>query len=121
MFSGEFLPCDTTPWCINTDRPGAELCLKEKNFDGAFLVRPSSNPDNVCTLSVLQNNQAFHINVRERHDGWLALGKYKPNEHCFATVQDIVDLYKNETLLINSCGAKYFTVLKERCSALDIK
>lgn len=69
---------------------------------------------------MLQNSKPFHINVRKRHDGWLSLGTSKPNEHCFATVKDIVDFYKNETLLINSCGEKHFTILKE-CSQTTIE
>ncbi|GLV35889.1 uncharacterized protein CBL_09893 [Carabus blaptoides fortunei] len=99
------------PWFVATDRKGAEALLQPNTVDGSFLVRPSSKADNVASLSVVQGGRVFHINLRRRHDGWLALGKLKEHEHCFASVQDVVQFYQQETLVINSDGQQHLTQL----------
>lgn len=75
-------------------------------------MRPSSKKDNVCSLSVWQEDQVFHVNVRRRSDGFLALGKSKPNENCFRDIQEIVQCYMHEKLFINSAGKRVHTILK---------
>lgn len=103
---------EKVPWYKNLDRKSANSVLSERKIDGDFVVRPSSKKDNVCCLSVFQEDQVFHINVRRRSDGFLALGKSKPNENCFRDVQEIVQCYTHEKLFINSNGKKVNTILK---------
>lgn len=111
MTGADITSIQSKSWFVATDRAGAEALLEPSTVDGSFLVRPSSKPDNVATLSVVQSAQVFHINIRRRNDGWLALGKPKEHEHCFAAIQDLVEFYQQETLVINSNGEQHLTQL----------
>jgi len=51
--------------------------------DGTFLIRPSKHggDDAFYTLSLQSNHRVFHILIRRRPDGKLALGSEKEEEN----------------------------------------
>ena len=51
--------------------------------DGGFLVRDSKHggANSPFTLTVYNNGKVFNINIRNRPDGRIALGKEKPEEN----------------------------------------
>ncbi|CAH1376558.1 unnamed protein product [Tenebrio molitor] len=90
-------------------RDAAENLLKNKQ-DGTFIIRPSKNC-NLGTLSVVQDRKIFHLNVRRREDGMVALGTEKDNEKCFQDVNSLINYYISNYLVLYSRGVKTLTLL----------
>ena len=93
------------PWFFNADRKRAESLLKNGKIkiivyfqdfvtisyfdifttakDGTFLIRPSKHGGESAsfTLSLQYNRRVFHVLIRQRPDGKLALGSEKNDEN----------------------------------------
>lgn len=102
------------PWWFDANRRQADTLLADKHTDGHFLLRPSSSRAAICCLSVWQNGQPYHINVRLREDGLFALGRRKNNECVYTSVGNIIAIHCNQPLLINSEGKQIFCILNNQ-------
>ncbi|KAI9564638.1 hypothetical protein GHT06_008379 [Daphnia sinensis] len=94
------------PWFFNVDRKKAESILAPLG-NGTFLIRPSKHggANASFTLSLQFNNHVFHVLIRSRPDGKLALGTEKKEENCFHTLYELVEFHYNEAMQLHS-GAK---------------
>ncbi|XP_021921143.1 B-cell linker protein-like isoform X2 [Zootermopsis nevadensis] len=93
------------PWYHNVDRKQGEDMLRNGE-NGSFLVRPSSQPQNPLTLVLWYNRRLYNISIRYRADGRYALGSEKANELSFASVEELVQNYQSEKLVLFSAGEK---------------
>lgn len=94
------------PWFFNVDRKKAESILAPLG-NGTFLIRPSKHggANASFTLSLQFNNRVFHVLIRSRADGKMALGTEKKEENCFYTLYELVDFHYNEAMQLHS-GSK---------------
>lgn len=94
------------PWFFNVDRKKAESILAPLG-NGTFLIRPSKHggANASFTLSLQFNNRVFHVLIRSRADGKIALGTEKKEENCFYTLYELVDFHYNEAMQLHS-GSK---------------
>lgn len=90
------------PWLLPVERGGAERLLRGTR-DGTFVVRPSRGGAPFA-LSLRFGGRDFHLRVRRRPDGRLALGSEKPREHSFATLAQLVAHHRREPILLTSRG-----------------
>ncbi|CAH1116442.1 unnamed protein product [Phaedon cochleariae] len=81
-------------------RESAEVLLENRQ-NGTFIIRPSKN-SNLGTLSVIQDSKIFHLSIRKRLDGFIALGNEKLNEKCFRNVDYLINYYVSNYLLLYS-------------------
>ncbi|KAJ4427952.1 hypothetical protein ANN_23965 [Periplaneta americana] len=93
------------PWYHNVDRSQGEVLLRNGE-DGSFLVRPSARSQNALTLMLWFNKRLYNINIRHRNDGRYALGTEKPNEQSFNSVEELVQNYQSEKLVLYSGGER---------------
>lgn len=93
------------PWYHNVDRKQSEELLKNGE-DGSFLVRPSSQGHNALTLTLWYNGRLYNISIRHRSDGRYALGTEKAKEQSFTSVEELIENYKSEKLVLYSGGEK---------------
>ncbi|KAJ3644874.1 hypothetical protein Zmor_022575 [Zophobas morio] len=93
----------------DVEREVAEDLLKNKQF-GTFIIRPSKNCY-LATLSVVQDDKIFHLNIRKRGDGLVALGTEKDNEKCFQDINSLINYYISNYLVLCSRGEKTMTLL----------
>ncbi|KAJ8937592.1 hypothetical protein NQ318_003171 [Aromia moschata] len=91
------------------DRETVEDLLENKQ-NGTFIIRPSRNFD-LGTLSIVQDNKIFHLNIRRRQDGLVALGNAKDNEKCFPDLDALINYYISNYLVLCSNGEKSLTLL----------
>lgn len=84
--------------------------LLENKQNGTFIIRPSKNT-NLAILSVIQDDKIFHLNIRRRQDGLIALGNEKANEKCFKDLDSLINYYISNYLLLFSNQEKSFTLL----------
>lgn len=89
-------------------REVAEDLLDHKQ-NGTFIIRPSKN--SLGTLSVVQDNRIFHLSIRKRQDGLIALGNEKSNEKCFKDIDSLINYYISNYLVLCSNGEKSLTLL----------
>ncbi|XP_059351505.1 uncharacterized protein LOC130692342 isoform X2 [Daphnia carinata] len=91
------------PWFFNIDRKKAESILAPLG-NGTFLIRPSKHGGTNAsfTLSLQFNNHVFHVLIRTRPDGKMALGTEKKEENCFYTLHELVDFHYNEVMQLHS-------------------
>ncbi|KJE96754.1 protein-tyrosine-phosphatase [Capsaspora owczarzaki ATCC 30864] len=66
----------------------AEKTLKEKGFDGSFLVRPSKSNPGDFTLSVRRGTEITHVKIQNSGDFYDLYGGEK-----FATLSELVEYY----------------------------
>lgn len=90
-------------------RHSAEILLKNKQ-NGTFIIRPSKH-SNLGTLSVIQDDKIFHLNIRRRQDGLIALGSGKNNEKCFKDLESLINYYISNYLIVYSKKEKILTLL----------
>ncbi|XP_049826539.1 uncharacterized protein LOC126266493 [Aethina tumida] len=95
-------------YTLNVDRETAEELLKDRQ-NGTFIVRPSK--DSSSTMSIVQDGQVFHLKVRDRKDGLVALGFEKDNEVTFKNLNSLIDYYVSNNLYLTSDGKIYKTLL----------
>uniref|UniRef100_A0A6I8P4T4 SH2 domain-containing protein n=1 Tax=Ornithorhynchus anatinus TaxID=9258 RepID=A0A6I8P4T4_ORNAN len=107
----------TQPWYADPcDRQTAESVLLLQK-DGAFIVRPSSNPggSQPFTLAVLLHNRVYNVPIRRLDGGrHYALGREgKIREELFSSVAAIVKHYSRKPLPLvdRHTGARQFTCL----------
>lgn len=93
------------PWYHNVDRKQAEEMLRNGE-DGSFLVRPSKQSQNPLSLTLWYRRRLYNIGIRQRLDGRYALGTEKENEQSFASVEELVQNYQSEKLVLYSGGEK---------------
>lgn len=93
------------PWYHDVDRRQAEEMVHNAE-DGCFLVRPSSQSQNPLTLTLWYKRRPYNISIRQRSDGRCALGTEKTNEQSFASVEDLIQNYQAEKLVLYSGGEK---------------
>ncbi|GLH02862.1 Uncharacterized protein GBIM_08819 [Gryllus bimaculatus] len=97
------IPLIQMPWYFNVDRARGEEILRNSE-DGTFMIRPSSKTQNALTLTLKYGKRPFNICVRHRPDGRFALGTAKPTEQTFSSVEELVNHYKTNELLLYSNG-----------------
>lgn len=90
------------PWLLPVERSEAERLLSGMP-DGTFVVRPSHGGAPFA-LSLRFGGRHFHLRVRRRADGRLALGSEKPREQSFATLAQLVAHHRREPILLTSKG-----------------
>lgn len=85
-------------------REMAEKLLEGKQ-NGTFIIRPSKNC-NLGTMSVVQDEKVFHLGVRRREDGRVALGVEKADEKSFKDLNSLINYYVSNYLVVFSRGEK---------------
>ncbi|EFX88924.1 hypothetical protein DAPPUDRAFT_234063 [Daphnia pulex] len=72
--------------------------------DGTFLIRPSKHGGNNAffTLSLQYHHSVFHILIRKRSDGKLALGSEKEEENTFHSLNELVQFHFDEAMQLHS-------------------
>ncbi|CAH1956066.1 unnamed protein product [Acanthoscelides obtectus] len=90
-------------------RQSAEELLRPRQ-NGTFVIRPSKS-FHLGVLSVIQDNRIFHLSIRKREDGLVALGNEKPDEKCFTSLDCLINYYISNYLLLYSEGKEYSTLL----------
>ncbi|XP_018323849.1 uncharacterized protein LOC108736066 [Agrilus planipennis] len=88
----------------DVDRNTAEKLLYKKQ-DGTFIIRPTHIANCVAILSVIQNDRIFHLTIRRRRDGKLSLGNEKINERCFGSLNELINFYISNYLMLQSTDA----------------
>ncbi|XP_023312593.1 uncharacterized protein LOC111692724, partial [Anoplophora glabripennis] len=89
-------------------REVAEDLLDNKQ-NGTFIIRPSR--DSLGTLSVIQDSRVYHLSIRRRQDGLIALGNEKSNEKCFKDIDSLINYYISNYLVLCSNGQRSLTLL----------
>ncbi|RZB41476.1 SH2 domain containing protein [Asbolus verrucosus] len=105
----ELMKETTEEFYKDVSRDTAENLLKNKQ-NGTFIIRPSKN-SNLGTLSLIQDNKMFHLNIRRREDDLITLGTEKPNEKCFQDINSLINYYISNYLVLYSNGEKTLTLL----------
>lgn len=90
-------------------RHSVENLLANKQ-NGTFIVRPSRNAS-LGILSVVQDDRIFHLNIRKRQDGLIALGNEKSNEKCFKDLDSLINYYISNCLVLFSNEKQSVTLL----------
>lgn len=90
------------PWLVRVERADAERLLSGAR-DGSFVVRPSRG-EAPFALSLRFGGRPFHLRVRRRTDGRLALGSEKPCERSFDSLGQLVEHHCREPILLTSRG-----------------
>ncbi|KAF0314213.1 DnaJ subfamily A member 2 [Amphibalanus amphitrite] len=90
---------DQRPWYRDVHRGRAERLLHGRT-DGCFLVRPTTKPGCVATLSVALAGGCRHLPVRRRADGRLALGQAKEDEASFDSLDGMVEFHRDQPLVV---------------------
>ncbi|XP_076256683.1 uncharacterized protein LOC143194022 [Rhynchophorus ferrugineus] len=94
----------------NVNRHDVELLLKHRQ-NGTFIIRPSKKSD-LGTLSLVQDEKIFHLNIRRReNDNLIALGMEKMNEKCFDSLNSLINYYISNYLVLYSSGTRTLTLL----------
>lgn len=95
----------------NVNRDEAENLLRNRQ-NGTFLIRPSSNKcTSLGTMSIVQNEKIYHLNVRIRDDSYVALGVEKQNEKSFHHLDHLINYYISNYLVLYSNGIECNTLL----------
>jgi len=91
------------PWFFNIDRQEAERRLRNLS-NGTFLVRPSAHGgvNHSHTLSLQFKGRIFHISIRQRDDGRIALGNEKIKEQAFTSIPDAVRFFQTERFRLHT-------------------
>lgn len=89
-------------WVVNVERAEAERLLLGAR-DGSFVVRPSRG-EAPFALSLRFGGRPFHLRIRQRADGRLALGSEKPRERTFSSLAQLVAYHRREPILLTSRG-----------------
>lgn len=94
------------PWFHNIEREIAEEKISNLSEDGVYVVRPSKRAGqiNPFTLTVSHGGKIFHLNIRHRPDGMFSLGKEKPREKAFGSVDDLINFHQKEPILLTIRG-----------------
>ncbi|XP_054933539.1 SH2 domain-containing adapter protein D isoform X1 [Dermacentor andersoni] len=95
-------PGGDPPWLVHVERADAERLLSGAR-DGSFVVRPSRG-EAPFALSLRFGGRPFHLRVRRRADGRLALGSEKPRERSFDSLAQLVEHHCREPILLTSRG-----------------
>ncbi|XP_037511905.1 SH2 domain-containing adapter protein D isoform X6 [Rhipicephalus sanguineus] len=95
-------PGEDPPWLVRVERAEAERLLSGAR-DGSFVVRPSRG-EAPFALSLRFGGRPFHLRVRRRTDGRLALGSEKPCERSFDSLGQLVEHHCREPILLTSRG-----------------
>lgn len=101
--SGLGADIESSPWYMNADRKLAQD-LVMAGGDGCFLVRKSSR--HPLTLTLAYRNRPYNIPIRKREDNRVALGSRKQNERTFPSVNELIEHYKKDELILFSGGEK---------------
>lgn len=94
----------------DVDRGEAETMLENKQ-NGTFIIRPSASTNGLGTLSIIQDNRIFHLNMRQREDDTIALGTERINEKYFTDVNALINYHISNYLILYSDGETYRTLL----------
>ncbi|XP_044727607.1 uncharacterized protein LOC123291395 [Chrysoperla carnea] len=107
------------PFILNVSRQRSEEILDGKE-DGCFLFRPTKVSNCLCTLVVMFNQCAYHINVRENVDGTLSLGTVeKDNEPSFDNITEIIKYFQKNQLKLISGDCVHGQVWLTDCYSYD--
>lgn len=107
------------PFILNVSRQRSEEILDGKE-DGCFLFRPTKVSNCLCTLVVMFNQRAFHINVRVNVNGSLSLGTVeKDNEPSFDNITDIIQYFQKNQLKLISNDCVHGQVWLTECYSYD--
>ncbi|XP_045477102.1 uncharacterized protein LOC123682501 [Harmonia axyridis] len=93
----------------NVSREKAEYLLQNRQ-DGTFIIRPS-NGSEVEALSVVQDGKVYHLNIRRRDDNLIALGSEKINEKTFEGLDNLINYYISNYLVLYSEERRTLTLL----------
>lgn len=93
----------------NVSREKAEYLLEDRQ-DGTFIMRPS-NSSEMGVLSVIQDGKVFHLNIRRRDDDLIALGSEKINEKTFEDIDNLINYYISNYLVLYSDHQETLTLL----------
>ncbi|CAI9733275.1 Hypothetical predicted protein [Octopus vulgaris] len=101
------------PWYFGKlGRKAEESLLNEIKQNGAFLLRDSSQASvtHPFTLTVYSNDHFYRLKIRHLESGKFVVGEKKDSEIEFNTIQDLINYYETEPLLLlaaannsNSC------------------
>ncbi|XP_041985321.1 uncharacterized protein LOC121737706 [Aricia agestis] len=97
------VPVENESFYMNVDRREAEDLLLGQP-DGAFILRPSSQPNHAYTLSVACSNSVHNVGIRRRADGRLALGFSRRGERSFPSVAALLQHHRKRRLLLVAGG-----------------
>ena len=84
--------------------PGKAEELLIDQPDGRFLIRPTTKPGAIATLSVALHFGCRHLNVRRRADGRVALGMMKDDERAFDSLEALVEYHREIPLVVLGVG-----------------
>ncbi|KAG5893381.1 hypothetical protein JTB14_024500 [Gonioctena quinquepunctata] len=101
-YGDEFIKETTEEFFKEVSREYSEILLENRQ-NGTFIIRPSKN-SNLGTMSVIQDNKIFHLSIRRREDGFIALGNEKTNEKCFKDMDSLINYYISNHLVLYSDG-----------------
>jgi len=83
------------------DREEAERRLRQRNVDGAFLVREGKQEKIPFVLSLIHENHVYHTIVRKKENGLFAAGKTeKPDEPEFECIEKLVGHYRDHEIYL---------------------
>ncbi|GJQ73407.1 hypothetical protein Trydic_g13771 [Trypoxylus dichotomus] len=91
-------------------RDEVEVLLENKQ-NGTFIIRPSTLANSLGTLSIIQDNRIFHLNIRQKEDDTIALGSERINEKHFTDVNALINYHISNYLILYSNGETYRTLL----------
>lgn len=95
----------------DVSRSEVETLLGNKQ-NGTFIIRPPSTLENsVGTLSIIQDNRIFHLNIRQRRDDTIALGTQRINEKYFTDLNALINYHISNYLILYSDGETYRALL----------
>nr|XP_018668254.1 neutrophil cytosolic factor 1 isoform X1 [Ciona intestinalis] len=103
MKSVDVKPTELEEWFKDVTRQQAEAALLAENKEGSFVVRKSraGGAKNPYSFTLLHNQTIFNFHIRKRvSDGRFATGLYTEGEKSFASVKEMVDFYKYNTLVV---------------------
>ncbi|KAG7297213.1 hypothetical protein JYU34_019132 [Plutella xylostella] len=97
------VPVASEPYYMDVDRSEAEALLAGQP-DGTFILRPSSQPEHLYTLSVACGGVVYNVGVRRRPDGRLALGFPRRGERSFNSMASLLRVHRRRRALLAAPG-----------------
>ena len=107
-YSSKSDPGGQWPWYLHMRRNEAEDLLRGRG-DGWFMVRPTTKPGSVATLSVALDGRCRHLPIRRRDDGRLVIGTPKDDELAFDALEQLVEYHRDHPLVVRGVGSTRLT------------
>lgn len=99
-------------WFYNIDRSEAKELLKNKP-SGCFLIRPSSKPQYVCTLTMVYMGNIYNLGIARNQTNMLRIGEDTVGKKQFMTVEELIEYYVNNELSLQYQNQEIFVRLKK--------